>query len=415
MVSVYGRLAALGLLGTAFLAFLAILALRLTRRGESRFWAAPAVVALILLPVALGAGLSALDFRRSLSMLAELGSLGPSTRAGAGIDALIPLLAGLLVAAPLALFGLLVVGVGRSKAKTGASDDGASGHVMALGVLCLGAGLAVFLLQTMATAFGSERYLPESDLKANLSLLAAAVLATSLLILVLFTALRAPRGSAPPFVKLASLSVVSLSGLVVLVMLWAVQREFRCYSTTMSTGSPCDAVMETAPLATAVAGPTPAAAATGAEFEPESAPDPALSPPPRLEAVGAMPMPPKALAPTGESAETGRTVEAAARRERTRSPVRVGGAIKEPRKIKNVQPLYPPRAIEAKVEGIVILECTIDPQGDVSEVTVLRGFPLLDQAAIDAVRQWVYAPTVVNGAAVPVKMTVTVNFKLGID
>jgi len=92
--------------------------------------------------------------------------------------------------------------------------------------------------------------------------------------------------------------------------------------------------------------------------------------------------------------------------------VRVGGNIKEPRKLKNVPPTYPEIAKQARVQGIVILECTIDPQGRVQNVKVLRGIPLLDQAAIDAVKQWVYTPTLLNGVPVPVIMTVTVNFKL---
>jgi protein TonB len=94
------------------------------------------------------------------------------------------------------------------------------------------------------------------------------------------------------------------------------------------------------------------------------------------------------------------------------APVRVGGNIKEPKKIKHVNPEYPDIAKQARVQGIVILECVISPQGKVSNVTVLRGIPLLDQAAQDAVRQWVYSPTLLNGVPVPVIMTVTVNFKL---
>jgi protein TonB len=92
--------------------------------------------------------------------------------------------------------------------------------------------------------------------------------------------------------------------------------------------------------------------------------------------------------------------------------VRVGGQIKEPKKLKNVNPAYPDIAKQARVQGVVILECTISPQGKVSEVKVLRGIPLLDQAAVDAVKQWVYTPTLLNGVPVPVIMTVTVNFKL---
>ena len=92
--------------------------------------------------------------------------------------------------------------------------------------------------------------------------------------------------------------------------------------------------------------------------------------------------------------------------------VRVGGQIKEPKKLKNVNPTYPDIAKQARVQGVVILECTISPQGKVTNVTVLRGIPLLDAAAIDAVKQWVYTPTLLNGVPVPVIMTVTVNFRL---
>ena len=92
--------------------------------------------------------------------------------------------------------------------------------------------------------------------------------------------------------------------------------------------------------------------------------------------------------------------------------VRVGGQIKEPKKLKAVAPVYPDIAKQARVQGVVILECTISPQGKVNDVKILRGIPLLDQAAVEAVRQWVYTPTLLNGVPVPVIMTVTVNFKL---
>jgi protein TonB len=92
--------------------------------------------------------------------------------------------------------------------------------------------------------------------------------------------------------------------------------------------------------------------------------------------------------------------------------VRVGGQIKEPKKLRNVNPVYPDIARQARVQGIVILECTISPQGKVTNVSVLRGLPLLNDAAVEAVKQWVYTPTLLNGVPVPVIMTVTVNFKL---
>jgi protein TonB len=94
-------------------------------------------------------------------------------------------------------------------------------------------------------------------------------------------------------------------------------------------------------------------------------------------------------------------------------PVRVGGSIRAPRKTRDVAPVYPQIAQQARVQGVVILEATIDREGRVSEARVLRSIPLLDQAALDAVRQWEYEPTLLNGVAVPVIVTVTANFTLG--
>jgi TonB family protein len=93
-------------------------------------------------------------------------------------------------------------------------------------------------------------------------------------------------------------------------------------------------------------------------------------------------------------------------------PVRIGGNIPPPTKTKDVRPVYPPLAQQARVSGVVILEATIGEDGKVRDVVVKRSIPLLDEAALDAVRQWEYAPTLVNGAAAPVIMTVTVNFAL---
>jgi protein TonB len=92
--------------------------------------------------------------------------------------------------------------------------------------------------------------------------------------------------------------------------------------------------------------------------------------------------------------------------------VRVGGTIAEPRKLKDVRPVYPPDAIHARVQGVVILECTIDSTGKVVQAKPLRSIPLLTEAAVEAVKQWEYTPTELNGVPVPVIMTVTVNFKL---
>jgi protein TonB len=92
--------------------------------------------------------------------------------------------------------------------------------------------------------------------------------------------------------------------------------------------------------------------------------------------------------------------------------VRVGGQMSQPTKTKHVAPVYPPIAQSARVQGVVILEAIIGPDGHVLDARVLRSIPLLDQAAIDAVRQWEFTPTHLNGAPVPVIMTVTLQFTL---
>jgi protein TonB len=94
------------------------------------------------------------------------------------------------------------------------------------------------------------------------------------------------------------------------------------------------------------------------------------------------------------------------------APVRTGGNIKAPTKTRDVKAVYPAIAQSARVQGVVIIEATIDQQGRVSDARVLRSIPLLDQAALDAVRQWEFTPTLLNGVAVPVIMTVTVQFSL---
>ncbi|HRU33623.1 MAG TPA: energy transducer TonB, partial [Candidatus Paceibacterota bacterium] len=92
--------------------------------------------------------------------------------------------------------------------------------------------------------------------------------------------------------------------------------------------------------------------------------------------------------------------------------VRAIGEIKQPKLIHRVEPIYPEIARQARVEGVVILECTTDIYGRVQTVKVLRSVPLLDQAAIDAVKQWVYEPMVINGRPRGVIFTVTLTFKL---
>jgi len=88
----------------------------------------------------------------------------------------------------------------------------------------------------------------------------------------------------------------------------------------------------------------------------------------------------------------------------------VGGSITPPRRFGN--PAYPAEATAAGIEGVVSAEITVNEQGIVTDVRVMDSNPVLDEAALNAVREWRYDPTIVEGRAVPVKMRVTVNFSL---
>jgi len=96
----------------------------------------------------------------------------------------------------------------------------------------------------------------------------------------------------------------------------------------------------------------------------------------------------------------------------TQGPVRAAQLPELPRKVVDVHPLYPEIARSARVEGTVILEAVLDTSGRITQLRVLRSVPLLDQSAIDAVRQWRYTPSTYNGRAVSVLMTITVHFSL---
>jgi protein TonB len=92
--------------------------------------------------------------------------------------------------------------------------------------------------------------------------------------------------------------------------------------------------------------------------------------------------------------------------------LKVGGVIRAPKKLVNVAPSYPDDALQAKVQGVVVLDVVLDADGVPIDVQVSKGVPKLDAAAIEAVRQWRYEPTLMNGAPVSIAMTVTVNFML---
>lgn len=89
---------------------------------------------------------------------------------------------------------------------------------------------------------------------------------------------------------------------------------------------------------------------------------------------------------------------------------RVGGPIAPPARLD--VPRYPADAQATGVKGVVVAEIMIDESGNVSAAKIVQSIPLLDDAALQAVRNWHYVPTLVNGTPVPVKTTVTVNFTL---
>jgi len=96
-----------------------------------------------------------------------------------------------------------------------------------------------------------------------------------------------------------------------------------------------------------------------------------------------------------------------------KGPYRVGGKVQAPKLIYQVQPVYPPLAKQARVQGDVVLDSVIDQQGHVTQLKVVSGPPLLVESAMQAVAQWKYQPTLLNGQPIAVGMMVTVHFDLG--
>lgn len=92
--------------------------------------------------------------------------------------------------------------------------------------------------------------------------------------------------------------------------------------------------------------------------------------------------------------------------------IKVGGPVAPPKKTVNANPVYPTDLAKAGVQGVVIIEAVIGADGLIDSTRVLRSVPELDAAALLAVSAWQYTPTLTNGVAVPVQMTVTVNFTL---
>jgi len=93
--------------------------------------------------------------------------------------------------------------------------------------------------------------------------------------------------------------------------------------------------------------------------------------------------------------------------------IRVGGNVQSAKLVAQPRPAYPPLARQARIQGTVKLEAVISKDGTIENLTVVSGHPLLIQAALDAVKQWRYQPTMLNGVAVVVVTTIDVNFTLG--
>jgi periplasmic protein TonB len=100
---------------------------------------------------------------------------------------------------------------------------------------------------------------------------------------------------------------------------------------------------------------------------------------------------------------------------RPAAPVRIkqGGVVTAASILSQTRPVYPALARQARIQGSVVLHAIIGRDGRVAQLEVISGHPLLVQAALDAVKQWLYKPTLLNGDAVEVDTTITVTFLMG--
>jgi len=97
---------------------------------------------------------------------------------------------------------------------------------------------------------------------------------------------------------------------------------------------------------------------------------------------------------------------------REQAPVRLSDKVPAPKKLKHVDPVYPEAALKARIQGTVVVEALIGEDGTVKHAEVIRSVPLLDPAALEAVRQWVFEPVRISGVPTPLIMTLTVTFSL---
>lgn len=132
-----------------------------------------------------------------------------------------------------------------------------------------------------------------------------------------------------------------------------------------------------------------------------------LPPPPPPPRDPRMPPPPPPPPPSAQGEEMPESFRKTIER---LHPVRIGGAMKPPTKVKDVRPRYPEEAMASGIEGTVILEAIVDGAGSVADTRIVKGVPDLNEAAQKAVAQWEFTPTLLNGEPTAIICTVTVTF-----
>lgn len=196
----------------------------------------------------------------------------------------------------------------------------------------------------------------------------------------------------------------------------------------ISAASPAIAELptRTLPVAGALLPPPPAETSAGAAPASPSTAQPQARPiePAASQVAATQPVAPQATsapaaaAPTPQPAKPSTQPEAAAARalpgdQQPEGAQRVGGQVQEARLLRRREPVYPPLARQARIQGVVRLQAVIGPDGRVEKVEAVSGPPLLRQAAVDAVKEWVYEPSRLNGRPVPVTTMIEINFTLG--
>jgi len=379
-LSVNSWLGIAGELLTGIICLFTILGLRSRHRGAARFGMTPAAAILVLLPVALGCGLTALELRRTLGSIAPIGSGGLAAIAAGAVESMITMLIGIAVGTGLAFVSVFVVGVGTRRCEDVRPGRGGWGLLIAIVAVGLTAAHVAIVLRVIGAATVPPLDTQAIAVRWRIAAMASGLLPPLLFAAIVATAVSSPRGPFSGRIKTMSVSLLLMLALGGVGGFWASHDRFSCLTATALTGVYRNALPEVA------------SASREMRVAPEAAPPLPLPlaaderPHGAVSGLPAAPEVPQAL--------------------------RVGSSIREPMKVKHVSPLYPDLAKQARIEGTVVLECTINEQGQVTEVRVLRGIPLLDAAAVEAVRQWVYSPTLLEGVPVPVIMTVTVHFKL---